>query len=313
VSSLALEAVFFGHVVIDTVVKGGTRWQSLGGTVVYGALTALRHEYKPAIVSKVGEDFPDEYLIFLSRSGIDISYIRMVRGTKTTRFRLAYRDSERELTLQAKAENLGLLDAELVDLSGKVAVVGPVIGEVPLEVLESVRSRAALTAVDLQGYIRTAKPREPVKLVRSDIALGALSRADIVHADAEEARVLTGLEPPQAAEWLAARGPKAALVTMGHTGAYVAAEGRVLYVPALAPEHVADTTGAGDIFLTVFTLERARNLSVEEAAAMAAAAASLRVERQGFDGLRDRWTVRSRAQKLLEQVKEVQAEEARSV
>lgn len=310
---MAQEAVFFGHVVIDTVVRKGVRWQSLGGTVVYGALTALRHGYKPAIVSKVGEDFPDEYLIFLSRSGIDISYLRIVRGTKTTRFRLTYRDSERELTLQARAENLSLLDAELVDLADKVAVVGPVIGEVPLEVLESVRSRAALTAVDLQGYLRMAKPKEPVKLVRSDLALGALSRADIVHADAEEARLLTGLEPLQAAAWLASRGPKAALVTMSHTGAYVAAEGRVFYVPALIPEQVVDATGAGDIFLTVFTLERARGLSVEEAAAMAAAAASLRVEKQGFDGLRDRWTVRSRAQKLLEQVKEVQAKEASSM
>jgi hypothetical protein len=45
---------------------------------------------------------------------------------------------------------------------------------------------------------------------------------------------------------------------------------------------------------------------------MAAAAASLRVERQGFDGLRDRWVVRSRAQRLLEQIKEAKVEEAKS-
>jgi len=308
---LAPEAVFFGHVVIDTVVRGGARWQSLGGTVVYGALTALRHGYKPSIVSKVGEDFPDEYLIFLSRSGIDISYVRMVRGAKTTRFRLAYRDSERELTLQARAEDLSLIDIEVVDLGGKVAVVGPVIGEVPVEALDSIRSRAALTAVDLQGYLRLAKPREVVRLIRSEQAVKALSSADVVHADAEEARVLTGMEPARAAEWMASRGPKVALVTMGYTGAYVVAEGRLLYVPALQPEQVVDTTGAGDVFLTVFALELARGTPLEEAAAMAAAAASLRIEKQGFDGLRDRWVVRSRAQRLLEQMKEAQVEEAK--
>jgi len=309
---LASEAVFFGHVVIDTVVKGGARWQNLGGTVIYGALTALRHGYKPSIVSKVGEDFPDEYLIFLSRSGIDISHVRMVRGTKTTRFRLVYKDSERELVLQARAEDIGLVDVEAVDLSGKVAIVGPVIGEVPVEALASIRSRAALTAVDLQGYLRLAKPRETVRLVRSEQALRVLSSAEIVHADAEEARVLTGLEPAQAAEWIAFRGPKAALVTMGCTGAYVAAEGRLFHVPALQPDQVVDTTGAGDIFLTVFALEWARGAPPEEAAAMAAAAASLRVEKQGFDGLRDRWMVKSRAQRLLEQIREARVEEAKS-
>jgi sugar/nucleoside kinase (ribokinase family) len=309
---LAPEAVFFGHVVIDTVVRGGARWQSLGGTVVYGALTALRYGFEPSIVSKVGEDFPDEYLIFLSRSGVDISHLRMVRGAKTTRFRLTYRNAERELVLQARAEDIGLVDVEAVDLSGKVAVVGPVIGEVTLEALESIRSRAALTAVDLQGYLRSAKPKEVVKLVKSEQALRALGSADIVHADAEEARVLTGMEPARAAEWMAARGPKAVLVTMGYTGAYVAAEGRLLYVPAMQPEQVVDTTGAGDIFLTVFALERARGTPLEEAAAMAAAAASLRVERQGFDGLRDRWVVRSRAQRLLEQIMEAKVEEAKS-
>jgi len=74
---------------------------------------------------------------------------------------------------------------------------------------------------------------------------------------------------------------------------------------------VVDTTGAGDVFLTVFALELARGTPLEEAAAMAAAAASLRIEKQGFDGLRDRWVVRSRAQRLLEQMKEAQVEEAK--
>jgi len=302
---VSLEVVLVGHIVIDTIVKGMRRWQSLGGTVVYGAFAALRHEAKPSIVSKVGEDFPDEYFLFLSRNGIDLSNVRVVRATRTTRFKLTYRDSTRELTLQSKAEDITAYDVELINLDGKIVIAGPVIGELAPSILEFIHSRAALTAVDLQGYLRTAKVKGEVRLSRSEAAVKALESADIVHADADEAGVLTGLEPHNAAAWIVSRGPKAALVTMGSEGAYVATTDRVLFVPSLEPSQVVDTTGAGDIFLTIFTVEYARGTSIEEAAAMAAAAVSFRVERHGFDSLRERWIVRGRAQRILDGIRTV--------
>ncbi len=307
------EIILVGHIAIDTIVRGSRRWQSLGGTVVYGSLAALRHGAKPIVVSKVGEDFPDEYLLFLARNGVDISYVRVVRGTKSTRFKLAYKDSDRELTLLAKAENIRRVDVDLVDFEGRIALVGPVAGEVDVEALESIRSRAALTAVDLQGYLRPPKVREPLKLVKSDAALRALSHANIIHADAEEARVLTGLEPPLSAKWISERGSSIALVTMGSSGAYVAWKDNLVYVPAAEPSQVVDATGAGDVFLTVFTIEYNQGLSVEEAAAMAAAAVSFRVERRGFEGLRERWRVRSRAREIMDGIKPVEATEAKAI
>lgn len=307
------EVVLVGHVVLDTVVKGNRRWQSLGGTVVYGSFAALRHDAKPVIVSKVGEDFPDEYLLFLARNGIDISYVRVVKGTKTTRFKLTYKDSDRELTLLAKAENIKRVDVDLVDFEGKIALVGSVAGEVEVEALESIRSRATLTAMDLQGYLRSTKIKEPLKLVKSDAALRALSHANIVHADAEEAKVLTGLDPHLSAKWIAERGSGVALVTMGSDGAYVAWKNNLIYVPAAEPSQVIDATGAGDIFLTVFAIEYSRGLSVEEAASIAAAAVSFRVERQGFEGLRERWRVRNRARDIMDKIKPVEVTEAKVI
>jgi len=303
---MPLEAVFFGHIVMDTVVRGDRRWQNIGGTVVYGAFAALRHGVKPLVVSKVGDDFLDEYLIMLARNNIDISYIRVIRGARTTRFKLVYRDSERELTLLSRAEEIRRIDAELVELKDRIAIVGPVAGEVAIDALESIHSRARLTGLDLQGYLRRIKVREPVRLERSELAIEALEHADIVHADADEARVLTGLEPPQSAKWLAERGPKIALVTMGEDGAYVAWEDKVIYVPAAKPSQVVDVTGAGDVYLTVFSIEYAISGSVEEAAAMAAAAVSYLVERPGVDGLRDRWRIRGRARGVMEGIKEIE-------
>ncbi len=307
---MSLDVVLVGHIVIDTVVRGRRRWQSLGGTVVYGAFAALRSEARPLILSKVGEDFPDEYFLFLSRSGIDLTHVRVARGSRTTRFKLTYRNGERELVLQSRADDITAYDVGLAELGGKVAIVGPVIGEVGLDALEAVRSKASLVALDLQGFLRVAEVRGAVKLVRSEKAVRALAYADVVHADADEAAVLTGMQPPEAAVWIAQRGPRVALVTVGHRGAYVATRDELMYVPSFEPSQVVDTTGAGDVFLTVFTAEHARGASVEEAAAMAAAASSFRVEGQGFEGLRERWLVRGRAQKILANIQRLEKAEA---
>jgi sugar/nucleoside kinase (ribokinase family) len=69
---------------------------------------------------------------------------------------------------------------------------------------------------------------------------------DLLFANAEESRALTGLDPPQAARELSNR-VRIASVTDGSNGAYIAAGGEVQHVPARRVK-VVDTTGAGDCF-----------------------------------------------------------------
>jgi sugar/nucleoside kinase (ribokinase family) len=69
---------------------------------------------------------------------------------------------------------------------------------------------------------------------------------DLVFANAEESRALTGLAAPDAARELSRR-VRIASVTDGANGAYIAAGGEVEHVPA-RKVRVVDTTGAGDCF-----------------------------------------------------------------
>ena len=69
---------------------------------------------------------------------------------------------------------------------------------------------------------------------------------DLLFANGEESRALTGLDPPRAARELSKR-VTIASVTDGANGAYIGAEGEVQHVPARRVE-VVDTTGAGDCF-----------------------------------------------------------------
>ena len=55
----------------------------LGGAATFIGLAASQFEVDSAIVSVVGEDFPQEYLDLLSHRDIDISGLEIVPGGKT--------------------------------------------------------------------------------------------------------------------------------------------------------------------------------------------------------------------------------------
>ena len=55
----------------------------LGGAATYIGLSASFFNLKSAIVSVVGDDFPQEYLDLLSDRNIDISGLEVVKGGKT--------------------------------------------------------------------------------------------------------------------------------------------------------------------------------------------------------------------------------------
>ena len=55
----------------------------LGGAATYIGLSASYFHLQSAIVSVVGDDFPQEYLDLLTARNIDISGVEVVKGGKT--------------------------------------------------------------------------------------------------------------------------------------------------------------------------------------------------------------------------------------
>jgi sugar/nucleoside kinase (ribokinase family) len=105
--------------------------------------------------------------------------------------------------------------------------------------LDAARSAGVRIALDLADRFVMERSRGHLE---RQLALGI----DVLLANAEESRALTGLEAPEAARELSAR-VAVASVTDGANGAFLAANGRVEHVPARRVE-VVDTTGAGDCF-----------------------------------------------------------------
>ncbi|MEM3981521.1 MAG: PfkB family carbohydrate kinase [Thermofilum sp.] len=301
-----MDVFLVGHLVVDVIVAEGSMRRKMGGTVAYGSFAAMKHRARPHIVSKIGLDFPDEYLMSLSRSGVDISHIQVSRSMPTTKFKHVYERDERVSYLLTRCEDILLGDIPLEKIRGSAVIIGALIGEIPPDAVQEIAERAALTVSDLQGYVRRIDEKRRVKLVSTPEARLIIPLSDITHAEVSEARVLYGdAEPPKLAEKLVKDGAGMSLVTMGSGGAYVATSQRVYYVPAAKSSEVIDRTGAGDVFTTVFAIEYMNSGDVKEAAAYAAAAVSFLIEKPGFNGLRDRWELRGRAEQVLANVKEV--------
>jgi sugar/nucleoside kinase (ribokinase family) len=104
---------------------------------------------------------------------------------------------------------------------------------------DAARGSGARIALDLADRFVMERSRGHLE---RQFALGI----DLLFANADESRALTGLDPAAAARELSSR-VRIASVTDGANGAYLGAGRKVEHVPARRVE-VVDTTGAGDCF-----------------------------------------------------------------
>lgn len=109
--------------------------------------------------------------------------------------------------------------------------------------LEYAKQSGALICLDLSSYNVVNEYRDYLKRIVVDYV-------DILFANEEEAKSLTGLDPDESARYLAGQ-CKICIVKIGKNGSYVASQDQFYHIDAF-PAKVVDTTGAGDIYASGF-------------------------------------------------------------
>ncbi|MEM2302877.1 MAG: PfkB family carbohydrate kinase [Candidatus Bathyarchaeia archaeon] len=294
-----------GHTTVDLiyVAKHPTR-PTPGGPSVYASMTALRLGCESMPVSKVGYDFPEEFMVWLSKSQLNTNFYVRDLNSKTTRFKLVYGNSGRTLKLLSLCSPIA--PNELVNLPKvELAHVGSVAGEVGLDTLKALRIKAQMLSIDVQGFIRKFKVDGEV-YEEGPLNPEILSNADIVKFSMKEAEALTGAsDPMEAVKKLGKMHRGVVLLTLGELGSLCTTACRILRSPPYKPPKFVDPTGAGDSFTAGFTVEFFRSGDLDWSLAVASAASSFVTEGYGPSRFGLKNEVYERAETLIDKIKKL--------
>lgn len=215
----------------------------IGGASPYIGLAASQFKnVDPAIVAIVGEDFPQDYLDFLSGRGINTDGIEIVQGGKTFFWSGKYHnDMNSRDTLATELNVLADFSPKVPEnyKDAEVVMLGNLQPSVQLSVIEQMNN-PKLVILDTMNFWM-------------DIALDelklTLKKVDVITINDEEARQLSGeYSLVTAAKKIHEMGPKYVVIKKGEHGALIFHEEQMFYAPALPLAQVFDPTGAGDTF-----------------------------------------------------------------
>ena len=230
----------------------------LGGAATYIGLSAAHFDVNSAIVSVVGDDFPQEYLDLLSDKNIDISGIEIVKDGKTFFWSgLYHNDLNSRDTLETQLNVLADFNPVVPQnfKDADVVMLGNLHPNIQISVLDQMTIKPKLVVLDTMNFWMDCALDE-LKTV--------LKRVDVITINDEEARQLSGeYSLVKAAEVIQTMGPKFVVIKKGEHGALLFNEEQVFFAPALPLKEVFDPTGAGDTFAGGFSgyLAQQRNIT----------------------------------------------------
>lgn len=268
---LGPEFVAVGHVTID---RFGDVARP-GGAALYAAITAHRMGLAAAILTSHADDFP------LDALPPQIEVVS-VPAHETTRFEHREEGNRRRMRVTARARPLGVSAVPEDWREAGLVMLAPVVGEV--DPLIAAAFGAASIGAAAQGYLRGLGREGEIAPKAWDSADLVLDRAQAVFLSAED----VGGDLTEVVEWFQ-RVPVGVL-TAGRDGAVLFVNGeRYAVRPHRALE--VDATGAGDVFAAAFMVHYHRHGDPWRAGAVAACAAALSVEGEGWSAVPDAATL----------------------
>ncbi|MEM3922478.1 MAG: PfkB family carbohydrate kinase [Nitrososphaerota archaeon] len=259
-----------GHLTIDEIEIEGRSYTSMGGVACYASLAARALGAGVKIFTRIGRDFPREYLRVLEEAGIDLSGVISGEDENSTRFKLTYTGDQRRLRLLSRAGSLSLEEIACELQSFDAVYLGPVAWEMNMDSIIELFSRFSRPVLDPQGLMRVADEMGLIELKKIDLEM---LRPWILRLSREEML-----------DRLMGVGAEITILTMGRLGSLVARGHEILKVPCYETP-IFDSTGAGDVFGGAFTISYLDSRDLWWAAAMASAMASIVVEGPSFKPL----------------------------
>jgi len=238
----------------------GKTGKILGGAGTFIGLAASQFKIDSAIVSVVGDDFPQSYMDILKNKNIDLSGVEVVKGGKTFFWKGKYHNdlSSRD-TLATELNTLAdfnpIVPKDYTDAD--IVMLGNLHPNIQLSVINQMEKRPKLIVLDTMNFWMDNS---------WDELMTVISRIDVITINDEEARQMTNeYSLVKAAAKIQEMGPKYVVIKKGEHGALLFHKDNIFFAPALPLEEVFDPTGAGDTFAGGFAgyLTESENISFE--------------------------------------------------
>ena len=221
----------------------GKTGKILGGAGTFIGLAASQFNVDPAIVSIVGDDFPQEYIDILANKGINLDGLEIVEGGKTFFWKgLYHNDLNSRDTLITELNTLADFNPKVPEAykNSDIVMLGNLHPLVQLSVLDQMSAKPTLAILDTMNFWMDNALEDLKKVI---------ARVDIITINDEEARQLTGeYSLVTAAQKIHKMGPQFVVIKKGEHGALLFKDEQIFFAPALPLEEVFDPTGAGDTF-----------------------------------------------------------------
>ncbi|HEV2420911.1 MAG TPA: PfkB family carbohydrate kinase [Candidatus Acidoferrales bacterium] len=236
----------------------GSTDRTLGGAATYFSLAASLLA-RVRLVAVVGDDFSAKDEAILHDRRIDLAGLERAPG-KSFFWSGRYSDDLRSReTLVTELNVFATFQPKLPEAyrDSQFVFLGNIDPMLQRHVLEQIKRRPKLVALDTMNYWISGAPAELAKTLR---LIDALLIND------EEAVQLAGEHNLlRAAKRIFSMGPKAVIIKRGEYGAMLFHRDAILAVPAYPLERVSDPTGAGDSFAGGFMGDLARQKKVDHA------------------------------------------------
>ena len=306
--SFSKKYLVVGHISKDIIITNEEKEESFGGTVIYGAFSALKYGWRSFVLSKVNAHDFGNCIDYLAKNNVNTSFV-LKTLEPTTSFELVYSRDSRKLFLKNVCDSILPKDIKAfrdLSLSFEIVHIGSIYHEVLPETIDIISKFSKKIVIDIQGYIRKRRRNGEITLYPFKSIYEVLKRGDIIHLEENEAYAVTAIKDPiLAGIKILRKTGKIVLVTRGEKGSLVFSGEKVLKVPAFNVE-IKDPTGAGDVYTTIFSLSYYETLNLKYSAAMASSASSYLVEKYGPEGFETKDKIEQRAKKILPRIKERQ-------
>ncbi|SDQ11861.1 PfkB family carbohydrate kinase [Flagellimonas zhangzhouensis] len=221
----------------------GKTGRILGGAGTFIGLAASQFNVKSAIVSVVGDDFPQSYMDILLNKNIDLSGVEVVKGGKTFFWEGKYHnDLNSRDTLATELNTLAdfnpVVPADFTN--AEIVMLGNLHPNIQLSVINQMETRPKLIILDTMNFWMDHT---------WDELMNVISKIDVLTINDEEARQMTNeYSLVKAAAKIQKMGPRYVVIKKGEHGALLFHRENIFFAPALPLEEVFDPTGAGDTF-----------------------------------------------------------------